>query len=60
MPEVAVVVVVALDELADSQWREGEVVEAGLPELIARSIPAELARTLGPGVQENETWTATK
>ena len=34
--------------------------EAGLPELIAGSIPAEPARALGPGVQENETWTTTK
>ena len=34
--------------------------EAGLPELIAGSIPAELARTMGPGVRENETWTTTK
>ena len=29
--------------------------EAGLPELIAGFIPAEPARALGPGVQENAT-----
>lgn len=32
------------------------MVKAGFPELVAESIPAELVRTLGPGVLENETW----
>ena len=32
-----------------------EVARAGLPEIVAESIPAGLARTLGPGVPESET-----
>ena len=48
----------AVPGLLCSQWQEeeGEVVKAGFPELVAESIPAELAKTLGPGVLENETW----
>jgi len=40
---------------SQQQEGEGKVARAGLPEIVAESIPAGLARTLGPGVPESET-----